>query len=80
MFRSRTAPSRIARTRRPTASRRAATETLERRTLLSAGDLDPTFSGDGVLLGTQDVVYWRGADAVAVQGDGKVVTAGRRGP
>src|SRR5690242_8490228 len=75
----RATPSRTARSRRGSLSRRASAEALEPRTLLTAGDLDPTFSGDGILLGSQEGVYWRGADAVAVHADGKVVTAGRRG-
>src|SRR3954447_6080876 len=50
-------------------------EVLEDRTLLSAGDLDPTFGSGGKVvtsLGTsQD---W--ASAVAIQGDGKAVVVG----
>src|SRR5688572_563101 len=52
-------------------------EPLERRVLLSAGELDPTFGGgDGVAK-----VNFNGNDAavaMAVQRDGKVVAAGNR--
>src|SRR5688500_5228013 len=56
--------------------RRVACESLERRTLLAAGDLDASFSGDGkhtIVLGgglTLD------ASDVAVQSDGKTVIVG----
>src|SRR5205814_8299640 len=52
-------------------SRAIRPEPLERRVLMAAGYLDPSFDGDGRLAlpgGT--------ANAVAVQADGKVVTAG----
>src|SRR5688500_15233267 len=56
---------------------RAVLETLERRRLLSAGDLDATFSADGKqvvdLPGSASEV----ANAVAVDASGKVVLAGR---
>src|SRR5687768_11913602 len=56
---------------------RAVLEALEGRRLLSAGDLDPTFSGDG-----RQVVDLAGsanemANAVAVDANGKIVLAGR---
>ena len=53
----------------------ALAEPLEARRLLAAGDLDPTFSGDGrqtINLG----LHSAGLDVV-VQSDGKVVVAGR---
>src|SRR5687768_17668790 len=56
---------------------RAVLETLERRRLLSAGDLDATFSADGKhvvdLPGSANEV----ANAVAVDAGGKVILAGR---
>ncbi|HZN64237.1 MAG TPA: delta-60 repeat domain-containing protein [Tepidisphaeraceae bacterium] len=58
-------------------TRRAAVEPLERRTLLSAGDLDPTFSGDGKVL-AEDVRVDRAATDVAVLADGKVLVVGYR--
>ena len=45
--------------------------------LLSAGNLDPAFSGDGILTGRNKLVL-RGAEAVALQPDGRVVVAGYR--
>src|SRR4051794_4940841 len=50
-------------------------EPLESRRLLSAGDLDPSFGGDGTV--TMDVPGSQSdlAVAVAVQSDGKVVVA-----
>src|SRR5437870_2136540 len=50
-------------------------ESLEPRRLLSAGDLDPTFSGDGKLtdsIGSDDA---NRNVAVVVQSDGKTVVA-----
>jgi uncharacterized delta-60 repeat protein len=55
----------------------ATSEVLESRTLLSAGDLDRSFSGDGQLL-IPDTVYARRNNDVAVQTDGKVLVAGSR--
>ena len=56
---------------------RAALESLEHRRLLSAGDLDPTFSADGKqiidLAGSGNEI----ANAVAIDGSGRVVLAGR---
>ena len=54
-------------------------ESLENRVLLSAGELDPTF-GDGGLV-TTDIGIRKSADfaghnMVAIQADGKIVTAG----
>src|SRR2546426_1097655 len=49
-------------------------EHLESRTLLSAGDLDLSFSGDGRQ--TIDFAFNDQANAVAIQGDGKIVVAG----
>jgi uncharacterized delta-60 repeat protein len=54
-------------------------ETLERRDLLSIGPLDPTFDGDGIAHNS----FLQGDDrdqiarAVAVQADGKILTAGQ---
>src|SRR4051794_28886968 len=59
---------------------RTALEALERRTLLSAGDLDPTFgTGGNELLpaGFGPVGY--GVTATAVQADGKTLIAGSAG-
>src|SRR5215212_7981048 len=53
---------------------RCVVETLEGRALLSAGDLDPTFSGDGKLV--TDLGHHSDARAVAVQADGKILVAG----
>ena len=61
---------------RPRISNRTA-EPLERRVLLTAGDLDPSFSGDGKLL-SENAIYARTANDVAVQNDGKVLVIGQR--
>jgi uncharacterized delta-60 repeat protein len=50
---------------------RAPVETLERRVLMAAGFLDPGFDGDGRLIAATGT-----GGAIAVQADGKVVTAG----
>ncbi len=54
-------------------------EPLETRILLSAGDLDPTFGDDGIVLTdistTQGSSEW--AESVATQADGKIIAAGR---
>jgi uncharacterized delta-60 repeat protein len=57
----------------------ALAERLERRTLLSAGDLDPTFARDG-MLSVSDTSFHRYAADVALQPDGKVLTVGSRLP
>ena len=49
-------------------------ESLESRRLFAAGDLDPTFSGDGVA--NVHVAGSDSAEAVVVQSDGKVILAG----
>src|SRR5918998_1386197 len=55
-------------------------EALERRTLLSAaGDLDPTFSGDGKLVVPDVQGYIRSLTSAALQPDGKLVVAGGAG-
>jgi uncharacterized delta-60 repeat protein len=54
-------------------------EALETRTLLSAGDLDPTFAGDG-MLSVADTSFDRYAADVVLQPDGKVLTVGTRLP
>src|SRR6476620_6725350 len=50
-------------------------EPLEARRLLSAGDLDPTFAGDGTATIDIPGSYHDAGLAVAVQNDGKVVVA-----
>src|SRR5581483_1945492 len=73
-------PSRSVRPRRrpPVTPFRPRLELLEDRRLLSAGALDPTFDGDGTV--RTDFGYnLDAAFAVAVQPDGKVVAAGKRG-
>lgn len=51
-------------------------EALERRLLMAAGDLDPSFSGDGrMLTGFPGYTSAEGAD-VAVQADGKIIVVG----
>ena len=54
----------------------ALSEPLERRVLLSAGDPDPTFDGDGKLLAGNPPFITRDVGDVAVQPDGKVILAG----
>src|SRR5687768_8448234 len=56
------------------ARRRRVMEELEPRRLFAAGDLDPSFSGDGMLTASfgQHARAWD----VAVQEDGKIVVAG----
>src|SRR5688572_18087504 len=56
---------------------RAALETLERRVLMAAGDVDPTFGTAGVAagkFGATAAVF----DNVAVLPDGKILAAGTR--
>lgn len=53
-----------------------ACEALERRTLLSAGDLDTSFNFDGVAVFPTVAGQPLTANDVAVQGDGKVVVVG----
>jgi len=50
---------------------------LEPRRLLSAGDLDSTFGGDGVV--TTDLGSGNYAAATVVQPDGKILVAGSAG-
>jgi uncharacterized delta-60 repeat protein len=57
------------------APRRLALEALEERTLLSAGDLDPTF-GNGGLVTTGGGSTGLGASHLAVQADGRIVAGG----
>jgi uncharacterized delta-60 repeat protein len=52
----------------------AVAEALEARRLLAAGDLDPTFSGDGRQ--TINLGFLSAGSDVAVQADGKIVVAG----
>src|SRR5687767_8849519 len=54
--------------------RPAMIETLESRRLLSAGDLDTTFSGDGRV--TTDLGTAEQANKVLVQSDGKILVVG----
>src|SRR4051794_17473617 len=69
----------VASDRKPSPRRRPILESLEGRRLLSAGDLDLSFHGNG----TQIVAFDRSggvsdqAYAVAVQADGKIVVVGR---
>src|SRR5207237_636290 len=51
-------------------------EALERRMLLSAGELDPTFGGGDGIFAHPDAGRSNTAVAAAVQADGKVVVAG----
>ncbi len=41
------------------------------------GSLDPTFGGDGIIVTDNLGTGWVGANAVAIQADGKIVTAGK---
>ena len=50
-------------------------EPLEDRTLLSAGNLDPTFGGAGTVVTSFPSAVAAG-NAVAIQSDGKIVVAG----
>jgi uncharacterized delta-60 repeat protein len=72
---SRTNPRPAARQTSP--SRHALAEHLERRVLLSAGDLDTSFGGGDGLVTANFHGEDRAADMV-VQGDGKIVVAGHR--
>lgn len=61
-------------------SARFAVETLERRTLLSAGQLDPNFgTGGKVLLPDQSGLTFYRVNTMAIQGDGKILLAGEAG-
>src|SRR5262249_48041580 len=53
-------------------------EQLEHRRLLSAGALDTTFDGDGIVR-TDFGYQYDAAYAVTVQSDGKILAAGKRG-
>ena len=59
---------------------RSAVEPLERRTLLSAGDLDPTFGAGGkaLLSASAGSINYR-VNAIAAQKDGKTLLAGSAG-
>jgi len=59
---------------------RSVVEELEKRTLLSAGDADPTFgaAGQTLLPASAGSINYR-VNAVAVQGDGKTLLAGSAG-
>src|SRR5690349_14350859 len=78
MFRVQTNPGRSS----PRSKRvfRPRAEGLERRRLLNAGGLDPTFDGDGFVTA---VLPYKGQakpsypSAVGIQADGKIVAAGR---
>ena len=74
MFRS---DSRRSVSHRPQRSSTGLSERLENRTLLSAGDFDRSFSGDGKLL-SDNAVFVRNAFDVAVQNDGRVLVIGQR--
>src|SRR5688572_31544993 len=60
------------------AAARVAVEVLESRRLLAAGDLDPTFDGDGRVLLNSGL--GGGFTDVAVQSDGKVLAVGQLSP
>src|SRR5690242_2925072 len=62
--------------RRPRSSFRC--EPLEPRRLFAAGDLDPSFGGDGNVAYVTTAESFDGAD-VGVQSDGKTVVAGTAG-
>ena len=70
---------RSARKRLMLAVGRCVVEDLEGRRLLSAGDLDPTFGGDGRVttnIAGGDIAS--GESLVAVQSDGKIIAVGRQ--
>ena len=58
------------------AARRAVMEALEDRRLLSAGQPDPTFGAGGLDVLNPTLVSGGVANAVAIQADGKIVSAG----
>jgi uncharacterized delta-60 repeat protein len=58
------------------APRRLRLEALEERTLLNAGDLDPTFGNGGVVV-TNFGAPFAGASTLAVQADGRILIAGQ---
>src|SRR4051812_26472020 len=66
-------PAPAARTRPPVA--RLGVESLEDRSVPSAGALDPTFGGTGLIL-TAVGSGGSGGGALALQTDGKVIAAG----
>jgi uncharacterized delta-60 repeat protein len=70
LWRSRTPPSARPRRVRPTV------QALEDRTLLSAGDLDPTFGDGGKVITSLTAVNPERFNSVAIQADGKIVAAG----
>src|SRR5687768_15037605 len=73
----RAASARVARSIRTGRQRSVApVESLEKRTLLSAGDLDLTFGGDGrVTTDFRGATFDRGRP-IALQSDGKILQAG----
>src|SRR5687768_5152188 len=52
---------------------------LERRVLMAAGDLDPSFSGDGKLVSSFAAAGIESANAVKVLAGGKILVAGTAG-
>lgn len=68
-------PARRRGSRRRPAATKFRFESLERRTMFAAGDIDTTFSDDGYARFTDGYVSTSG-NAVAVQSDGKIVIAG----
>src|SRR5688500_7054544 len=58
------------------AGRDYALESLEPRVLFAAGDLDPSFSVDGLATTSFEGYSWSAGNAVVVQADGKIVVAG----
>lgn len=54
----------------------ARAESLECRTLMSTGTLDPTFGNGGVVQGASSIFAGGQAHAVALQADGRIIAAG----
>src|SRR5687767_14693459 len=61
---------------RTAAAVRCVVEAMEGRRLLAAGDLDPTFAGGGLRYFDPTLVTNGTPYAVAIQADGKIVSAG----
>ena len=58
----------------------AVVQALERRCLLSAGQLDPTFGHNGIVGGFNDLFPGGAASALVIQKDGRIVIAGQSSP
>ncbi len=76
---SRTTPQLLGRTHRARVRPQTVCEQLEARRLLSAGDADPSFSGDGKVLQNLSTGLADDGRDVAVQSNGKVVIATSKG-